>query len=36
MAQGARKEKETRAVTPRRPAEALPRGGEIDRWFEDF
>ncbi len=36
MAHDARKERETRAVTRRRPTERLPRGGEIDRWFEDF
>lgn len=35
-----KKEKETTAVTPRGPAELLPRWGEMDRWFdrmfEDF
>ncbi len=36
----AEEKKETTAVTPRRPAEVLPRRGELDRWFdrmfEDF
>ena len=35
-----KKEKETKAVSPRRPAEVLPRWGEMERWFdrmlEDF
>ncbi len=40
MAQATRKERETKAVATRRPAEILPRGSDFERWvdrfFEDF
>lgn len=34
MAQATTKEKETKAVTVHRPTEILPRGSDIDRWFD--
>ncbi len=34
MAQATTKEKETKAVTVHRLTEILPRGSDIDRWFD--